>query len=105
MKENKYDDESFFKKYSEMDRSKQGLKGAGEWSELQKVLPEFSGKRVLDLGCGYGWHCLYAAQNGAQYVLGTDISETGSGGNSSSDSSSGGASGNTSGGSGTGTAQ
>ena len=75
MKENKYDDESFFKKYSEMDRSKQGLKGAGEWSELQKVLPEFSGKRVLDLGCGYGWHCLYAAQNGAQYVLGTDISE------------------------------
>ena len=50
MKENKYDDESFFKKYSEMDRSKQGLKGAGEWYELQKVLPEFSGKRVLDLG-------------------------------------------------------
>lgn len=74
MKENKYDSESFFKKYSEMSRSKQGLKGAGEWSELQKVLPDFRGKRVLDLGCGYGWHCLYAAQNGAEYVLGTDIS-------------------------------
>lgn len=74
MKENKYDSESFFKKYSEMSRSKQGLKGAGEWSELQKVLPDFLGKRVLDLGCGYGWHCLYAAQNGAEYVLGTDIS-------------------------------
>lgn len=74
MKENKYDSESFFKKYSEMNRSKQGLKGAGEWSELQKVLPDFQGKRVLDLGCGYGWHCLYAAQNGAEYVLGTDIS-------------------------------
>lgn len=75
MKENKYDSESFFKKYSEMSRSKQGLKGAGEWSELQKALPDFRGKRVLDLGCGYGWHCLYAAQNGAEYVLGTDISE------------------------------
>ena len=74
MKENKYDSESFFKKYSEMSRSKQGLKGAGEWSELQKALPDFRGKRVLDLGCGYGWHCLYAAQNGAEYVLGTDIS-------------------------------
>ena len=74
MKENKYDSESFFKKYSEMSRSKQGLKGAGEWAELQKVLPDFRGKRVLDLGCGYGWHCLYAAQNGAEYVLGTDIS-------------------------------
>ncbi|WP_138262192.1 class I SAM-dependent methyltransferase [[Clostridium] hylemonae] len=74
MKENKYDSDSFFKKYSEMSRSQQGLKGAGEWSELQKVLPDFRGKRVLDLGCGYGWHCLYAAQNGAKYVLGTDIS-------------------------------
>ena len=75
MKENKYDDERFFKKYSEMTRSQKGLEGAGEWSELQKVLPEFAGKRVLDLGCGYGWHCLYAAQNGAASVLGIDISE------------------------------
>lgn len=74
MKENKYDNEAFFKKYSEMNRSKEGLEGAGEWSELQKLLPEFAGKRVLDLGCGYGWHCQYAAQNGADYVIGTDIS-------------------------------
>ena len=56
MKENKYDNEEFFLKYSQMDRSKRGLKGAGEWSELQKVLPDFASKRVLDLGCGYGWH-------------------------------------------------
>ena len=73
MKENKYDDEIFFKKYSEMNRSANGLSGAGEWSELQKLLPDFKGKRVLDLGCGYGWHCLYAAQNGAASVLGVDI--------------------------------
>ena len=75
MKENKYDDKIFFEKYSEMSRSKDGLTGAGEWSELQKVLPDFRGKRVLDLGCGYGWHCIYAAQNGAESVLGIDISE------------------------------
>jgi SAM-dependent methyltransferase len=75
MKENKYDNEVFFKKYSEMNRSQNGLKGAGEWSKLQKVLPDFNGKHVLDLGCGYGWHCMYAAQNGAKYVLGTDISQ------------------------------
>lgn len=75
MKENKYDDKIFFEKYSEMSRSKNGLTGAGEWSELQKVLPDFHGKRVLDLGCGYGWHCIYAAQNGAESVLGIDISE------------------------------
>lgn len=75
MKENKYDDEVFFQKYSEMLRSQKGLAGAGEWRELQKLLPDFSGRRVLDLGCGYGWHCKYAADHGAAYVLGTDISE------------------------------
>lgn len=74
MKENKYDDEKFFQKYAEMTRSKQGLSGAGEWPELKKLLPDFSGKKVLDMGCGYGWHCKYAADHGARYVLGTDIS-------------------------------
>ena len=65
MKENKYDDPQFFEKYSHMARSEQGLEGAGEWYALQKMLPDFSGKRVLDLGCGYGWHCRYAARQGA----------------------------------------
>ncbi len=74
MKENKYDDERFFQKYSQMARSQKGLPGAGEWSELQKILPDFCGKKVLDLGCGYGWHCKYAADNNALSVLGTDIS-------------------------------
>jgi len=74
MKENKYDDEQFFKKYSEMERSKKGLEGAGEWHELQKILPDFHDKKVLDLGCGYGWHCKYAANHGAASVLGIDIS-------------------------------
>lgn len=75
MKENKYDEMSFFQKYSEMNRSVQGLDGAGEWRELKKLLPDFKGRRVLDLGCGYGWHCIYAARHGAEYILGTDISE------------------------------
>ena len=74
MKENKYDEKIFFDKYSQMDRSRQGLQAAGEWPELQKLLPDFTGKRVLDLGCGYGWHCRYAAEQGAAWVLGTDIS-------------------------------
>ena len=74
MKENKYDEKNFFMKYSEMERSRKGLKGAGEWHELQKILPDFKGRKVLDLGCGYGWHCKYAVQNGADSVLGIDIS-------------------------------
>lgn len=71
---NHYDDDHFFKAYQEMDRSKYGLEGAGEWHELQKLLPDFKGKRVLDLGCGYGWHCQYAVEQGADYVLGIDLS-------------------------------
>ena len=75
MKENKYDDDVFFEKYSHMDRSKKGLAGAGEWETLKKMLPDFRGKRILDLGCGYGWHCQYAMEQGAESVVGIDISK------------------------------
>jgi len=75
MKENKYDNPQFFDQYSSMQRSIMGLQGAGEWHQLQKMLPAFAGRRVLDLGCGFGWHCIYAAEQGASFVLGTDISE------------------------------
>lgn len=74
MKENRYDDNIFFEKYSEMNRSRQGLAGAGEWEILEKLLPNFKDKRVLDLGCGYGWHCIYAMENDASSVVGVDIS-------------------------------
>lgn len=74
MKENFYDKQSFFERYGDMLRSKEGLKGAGEWPTLEKMLPDFNGKRVLDLGCGYGWHCIYAAEKGAASVLGIDLS-------------------------------
>lgn len=74
MKENKYDDEAFFAQYSQMERSTKGLEGAGEWHALRGMLPDLRGKRVLDLGCGFGWHCRYAAEQGAASVIGTDIS-------------------------------
>ena len=57
-----------------MSRSVDGLKGAGEWHVLQKMLPDFQGKRVLDLGCGFGWHCQYAIEHGAVHALGIDLS-------------------------------
>ncbi|MDN4763849.1 class I SAM-dependent methyltransferase [Clostridioides difficile] len=75
MKQNKYDDDKFFNKYSKMERSTNGLTGAGEWHALKKMLPDFKGKRVLDLGCGFGWHCQYAVENGATSAVGIDISE------------------------------
>lgn len=75
MKENIYDNEVFFEKYSQMERSKYGLESAGEWETLKKLLPDFYNKRVLDLGCGYGWHCDYAVKSGAKNVVGVDISD------------------------------
>lgn len=71
---NIYDEEKFFQQYAQMTRSKEGLSGAGEWHQLKEILPPFIGKKVLDLGCGYGWHCKYAAVQGAETVLGIDMS-------------------------------
>lgn len=75
MKENKYDNPSFFDQYEKMLRSQLGLEGAGEWHALKSMLPDFKGKNVLDLGCGFGWHCRYAIENGAKSVVGVDLSE------------------------------
>lgn len=75
MQENKYDDPKFFEEYSKMYRSQNGLLGAGEWHEFQKLLPYLRDNAVLDLGCGYGWHCRYVIENGAKSVIGVDLSE------------------------------
>ncbi|MGE5609676.1 MAG: class I SAM-dependent methyltransferase, partial [Bacillota bacterium] len=75
MKQNKYDDPEFFAKYGEMPRSVNGLEGAGEWPAFRALLPDLRDKRVLDLGCGFGWHCRYARQQGARFVTGVDLSE------------------------------
>ena len=72
---NHYDNPEFFAAYAQMSRSQQGLDGAGEWHQLQPLFPDLTGKDMLDLGCGYGWHCKYAADQGARSVLGIDQSE------------------------------
>lgn len=75
MKQNIYDDTDFFENYGKMARSIDGLNSAGEWHVLKKMLPDFQGKNVLDLGCGYGWHCIYAKEQGAESVIGIDLSK------------------------------
>ncbi len=75
MKQNKYDDPAFFRRYIEMPRSIGGLEEAGEWPAFRELLPDLRGKRVLDLGCGFGWHCHYAVQQGARSVTGVDLSK------------------------------
>lgn len=71
---NEYDKDVFFEEYAKMPRSKNGLSSAGEWHQLKPLFPPLRGKAVLDLGCGYGWHCRFAAEQGAARVLGLDLS-------------------------------
>jgi len=73
--QNIYDDREFFEAYSGLPRSVHGLDGAAEWPTLRDMLPEMSGLGVVDLGCGFGWFCRWAADAGAASVLGIDLSE------------------------------
>ena len=75
MTQNIYDDAGFFQGYSRLPRSMHGLDGAPEWPALRALLPALRGLRVLDLGCGFGWFCRFARQQGAASVLGVDVSE------------------------------
>ena len=68
MSQNIYDDPQFFAGYATLDRSVKGLDGAPEWPSLQAMLPPITGLRVVDLGCGYGWFCRWAQQQGASQV-------------------------------------
>ena len=38
------------------------------------MLPEITGKRVVDLGCGFGWASRWMREQGAVSVLGIDLS-------------------------------
>jgi SAM-dependent methyltransferase len=75
MTQNIYDNDEFFREYSRLPRSVEGLDGAPEWSNLRALLPDLRGLAVLDLGCGFGWFCRWARQQGAARVLGIDVSE------------------------------
>src|SRR4029077_14355101 len=57
MTQNIYDNEEFFAGYSGVRRSVEGLDGAPEWPALRALLPDLSGRNVLDFGCGFGWFC------------------------------------------------
>ncbi|MGY3941980.1 class I SAM-dependent methyltransferase [Aeromonas tecta] len=74
MSQNIYDNPGFFEGYAQLPRSQQGLAGAPEWPALQAMLPSLTGKRVLDLGCGYGWFCRAVREQGAAETVGIDLS-------------------------------
>lgn len=75
MAQNIYDDPKFFAGYSQLPRQVHGLDGAPEWNAIKAMLPPLPGKRVADLGCGFGWASRWMRQNGATSVTGYDLSD------------------------------
>ncbi|HLY90484.1 MAG TPA: class I SAM-dependent methyltransferase [Acetobacteraceae bacterium] len=75
MTQNIYDNPEFFAGYSQLGRSVEGLDGAAEWPALRALLPDLNGRSVVDLGCGFGWFCRWAREQGAARVLGLDVSD------------------------------
>jgi len=75
MKQNIYDDPDFFAGYAELRRTEGGLNGAVEQPALRSLLPPLAGRRVLDLGCGFGAFCREAQALGATRVVGVDLSQ------------------------------
>jgi 2-polyprenyl-3-methyl-5-hydroxy-6-metoxy-1,4-benzoquinol methylase len=75
MAQNIYDDPAFFAGYSEFPRSRDGLSATSEWPAFRALLPTIVGKRVIDLGCGFGQLSRWMAEQGGQSVHGYDLSE------------------------------
>ncbi|OKO68110.1 class I SAM-dependent methyltransferase [Bradyrhizobium sp. AS23.2] len=75
MAQNIYDNPDFFSGYSQLPRQVQGLSGAPEWPAIRAQLPDLAGKRIVDLGCGFGWTSRWMREQGAASVLGIDLSE------------------------------
>jgi SAM-dependent methyltransferase len=73
--QNIYDTPEFFEGYSRLNRSVHGLDGAPEWPAIRAMLPDLQGRRIVDLGCGFGWFARWARTQGASQVLALDLSE------------------------------
>lgn len=73
--QNIYDNEIFFEGYKKIRENEANANNLFEMPALFSMLPELKGKKVLDLGCGFGEHCKRFVECGAEKVVGVDISE------------------------------
>lgn len=73
--QNIYDNKKFFDDYVSMRNGKINANDLIERPMFKSLLPKLNGKKILDLGCGFGDLCSYMVSNGATKVVGLDISK------------------------------
>ena len=72
---NVYDNKTFFDLYKQMRNEGVNRNNFIENPIMKSLLPDLTGKCVLDLGCGDGKFDRFLIENGARCVVGVDISK------------------------------
>ena len=73
--QNIFDDQTFFTEYQKLRDNRANYNNLIEQPAMKKLMSDTAGKSVLDFGCGCGHNCVDFVRNGAESVLGIDISE------------------------------
>lgn len=73
--QNIYDNKEFFDSYFDLRQKGDNFNVLLEQPAVMELLPDIKGKRILDLGCGFGDNCIDFVNRGAESVVGIDISE------------------------------
>ena len=73
--QNVYDNQIFYENFKNLRSDEINFNDIIETPILTAMLPDLKGKKILDLGCGFGEHCLEYVRMGAESVVGIDISQ------------------------------
>lgn len=74
-KQNIFDHEGFFEGFIKNSRNHSNAENLIEKPALFSLVPDLKGKRVLDLGCGFGEASIECVRLGASQVVALDISQ------------------------------